>query len=56
MVDIYLPLCGPVNIHHYDTNTEVNIFFQKPKRVVYFCQYYNEKGLKVDFVSLPAWQ
>ena len=38
------------------TNTEVNIFFQKPKRVVYFCQYYNEKGLKVDFVSSPAWQ
>ena len=34
----------------------MNIFFQKPKRVVYFCQYYNEKGLKVDFVSLPAWQ
>ena len=34
----------------------MNIFFQKPKRVVYFCQYYNEKGLKVDFVSSPAWQ
>ena len=33
-----------------------HIFFKKPKRVVYFCQYYNEKGLKVDFVSLPAWQ
>ena len=34
----------------------MNIFFQKPKKLVYFCRYYNEKWLKVDFVSLPAWQ
>ena len=54
----YLP-CHSVAQFKYPplfTNTEVNIFFQKPKRVVYFGQYYNEKGLKVDFVFLPAWQ
>ena len=53
MVDIYL---ATLWLSYYLPIIVLMYTIQKPKRVVYFCQYYNEKGLKVDFVSLPAWQ